>query len=410
MNTQRLLERFLQYARIDTQSNDTSDTVPSTPGQLELGKLLVQQLEEMRLEDVRQNEYGIVYATLPATTKSATETIAFCAHLDTSPETSGAAVKPRILSSYDGKPIHFPGHPEIVLDPAEYPELSNYVGKTLITSDGTTLLGGDDKAGIAVIMETVAFLREHPEVEHGPIRLCFTCDEEIGRGVDHLDLEDLSAAACYTVDSSGCGGIDVETFSADLATVEIEGVNIHPGEAKGKMVNAIRVASRLIDHLPSSEKSPETTEHRQGFLHPFEMAGNVAGVKISLLVRDFENAGLELLETLLENAVEEVGGEFPGAKLKLSFHSQYRNMREGLLVAPGVVEFAEEAIQRVGLTPKRNIVRGGTDGSQLTALGLPTPNLGNGQHLPHSPLEWVCLEEMVLSANILVELGRIWCK
>jgi tripeptide aminopeptidase len=410
MNQSRLLDRFLEYTKMDTQSDEASQDTPSTRGQLVFGRKLLEELQEMGLKDARQNEYGLVYATIPATIESCTETIAFCAHLDTSPETSGSGVRPRVLEEYDGKPIRYPGDAQRVLDPAEFPELANYMGKTLVTSDGTTLLGGDDKAGVAVIMETAAFLLEHPEIEHGPIRLCFTCDEEIGRGIDPVDLKDLPAAACYTVDSSGCGGIDVETFSADLATIEIEGVNIHPGEAKGKMVNAVRVASRLIDRLPLDEKSPETTAERQGFLHPIEMQGNVERMRIRLLVRDFEEEGLENLEALLQQTMEKMRFEFPNAALKLSIRRQYRNMREGLRGDRRVIEYAEEAIRRVGLNPVRKSVRGGTDGSQLTAKGLPTPNLGNGQHLPHSTLEWVCLEEMVLSAEVLVELSRLWCE
>lgn len=412
MNDERLLARFLRYVQIDTTARDTSFGYPSSPGQLELGRMLVQELHEMGLADATQDEHGIVLATVPASRGHKGPTIAFNAHLDTSPETTGAGVKPQVWRNYDGRDLVLPGDRAKVIKVEDNPELKSLVGQTIITTDGTTLLGADDKAGVAVIMEAAAWLQEHPELQHGPVRICFTCDEEIGHGVDHVDLQKLGAVACYTLDGSGVDTIDVETFSADLAEVTIGGVNIHPSIGKGRMVNALRVAAAFIESLPRKTMSPETTDGREGFLHPYMIEGGVAHVKLRILLRDFDTAGLTTQANLLRKAARETMAEFPGSTIKFgendNIQPQYRNMAEGLQKEPRVVPFAEEAFRRLGREPKRTIVRGGTDGSRFTELGLPTPNLSTGEHNPHSPLEWTCLEEMVLAAKVLVELAQVW--
>ena len=410
MNRRRLLERFLGYVRIDTTAREGASEYPSSPGQLELGRLLVDQLRAAGVADARQDAHGIVMATVPASAPRPVPTIAFCAHLDTSPETSGVGVKPQVVENYPGGDLVLPGDPAQVIRVAENPELEHLVGRTLITSDGTTLLGADDKAGVAAIMEAAAWLIEHPEAPHGPVRLCFTCDEEIGRGVDHLDLAELGAAACYTLDGEGAHGIDVETFSADLAVVTVRGVNIHPSIAKGRMTNAVRVAADFLARLPSDRLSPETTEDRQGFLHPYEVGGGVAEVKLRILLRDFETAALDGLAELLRQAAADSQARFPHARIQVDIQPQYRNMAAGLAREPRAVEYAERALERLGHTARRKIVRGGTDGSRLTALGLPTPNLATGEHNPHAPLEWACLEEMEQAAEWIAAIATLWAE
>jgi tripeptide aminopeptidase len=336
--------------------------------------------------------------------------IALCSHLDTSPEASGANIRPQVIEGYAGGDVVLPGDKSRVIRVADNPELDSLRGRTLITSDGTTLLGADDKAGVAIIMETAAWLIEHPEIAHGPVRICFTCDEEIGHGVDKLDLKEIGAAACYTLDGHGSGEIDVETFSADQAVVTVHGVNIHPSIAKGRMTNAVRVAAEFVARLPHATLSPETTEGRQGFLHPYEIIGGVAEVKLKILLRDFNAKELDHLADRLRQAAEATMDDFPTAKVRVAIERQYRNMADGLLREPRAVAYAEEALQRLGRTGKRTIVRGGTDGSRLTELGLPTPNLSCGGHNPHSPLEWACLDEMVESVEWLVALAEVWGK
>jgi len=409
MNRQRLLERFLRYVKIDTTAREDAEQYPSSPGQLELGRLLVEELQALGIE-ARQDRYGIVLATIPPTIDRPAPAIAFCAHLDTSPETSGEGVKPQVVEDYSGGDLVLPGDPGRVIRTAENPELDGLHGCTIITSDGTTLLGADDKAGVAVIMETAAWLSQHPEIRHGPLRICFTCDEEIGRGVDKLDPERIAAAACYTLDGQGGDTIDVETFSADLAVVTVAGVNIHPSIAKGRMTNALRVAADFLDRLPRDRLSPETTDGREGFLHPYEIGGGVAEVKLRIILRDFDTGRLAELAELLQRAAAASMAEFPGAKIRVDVRPQYRNMSEGLGREPRAVPYAQRALERLGRTAKLTIVRGGTDGSRLTELGLPTPNLANGQHTPHSPLEWACLEEMVQAAEWLVSLAEVWAE
>jgi tripeptide aminopeptidase len=403
-----LLDRFCRYVRMDTQADESAKTYPSSSGQLQLGKLLADELNAMGAADVEQDCYGLVWAYLPATVKHAAPVMAWNAHVDTSPETCGRGVKPVIHSAYDGKDIVLPGDPSKILHVSELPELAPLAGKTIITTDGTTLLGGDDKAGVAVIMETAARLLARPNIPHGPIRILFTCDEEIGHGVDHVDLGKLGAHVAYTLDGGGEGEIDGETFSADLAVVTITGVNIHPGLAKGKMVNAVRLAGLFLDRLPRVMLAPEVTADRDGFLHPYRIEGGVAEVKIRILLRDFQTLKLKEKADLLRAAAGLLSAEFPQAKVDVAVTPQYRNMAEGLGKEPRALEFADAAMKNAGLTPKRCIVRGGTDGSRLTEMGLPTPNLSCGEHNIHSPLEWTCLEEMQSSVRVLVELAQLW--
>jgi tripeptide aminopeptidase len=406
MNT--LLERFCRYVRIATQSDESSKTYPSTPGQLELGRTLADELRALGLRDAAQDEHGIVMATIPATAAHQAPTIAWNAHVDTSPETSGVNVRPIVHANWDGRDIVLPGDPTKVLRAADNPELAAAKGKTVITTDGTTLLGSDDKAGVAVIMEAAAQLLARPEIPHGPIRVLFTCDEEIGHGVDHVDLKKLDARVAYTLDGGGQGEIDCETFSADLATVTITGVNIHPSIAKGRMVNAVRLAGMFLDRLPRRVLSPETTADREGFLHPYRIEGGVAEVMLRVLLRDFDTARLTDRAEVLRAVARIVAVEFPESRIDVKVTPQYRNMADGLKKEPRALAFAQEAMRRCGLEPKLTIVRGGTDGSRLTELGLPTPNLSTGEHNIHSPLEWTCLEEMATAVRVLIELARVW--
>jgi tripeptide aminopeptidase len=410
VNKERLLDRFLEYVAIDTTANDANDGYPSSEGQWELGRLLVRQLTEIGLDDVDQDEHGLVWATIPPTIDETVPVVAFNAHLDTSPETSGAGVKPRIIRSYEGGDIALPGDTGQVIRVADNPELDGLLGATLITTDGTTLLGGDDKAGVAVIVEAAAYLMEHSEIAHGPIRILFTCDEEIGRGVSHVDLDRLGAIVCYTLDGDAAGKIDVETFSADLATVTVRGVNIHPSIAKGRMVNAVRAAAEFVSRLPRDRLSPETTEDREGFIHPYHVKGGVGQTVLKLILRDFETARLSEQADQLRKVAQRVQSEFAGVAVSVDVTPQYRNPADGMSMEPRAVAYAQRAHERLGRVSQLTSIRGGTDGSLLTQKGLPTPNLSTGQHNPHSPLEWVCLDEMAAAAEVLVELTRVWAE
>jgi tripeptide aminopeptidase len=405
-----LLDRFCRYVRIDTTAVENAGTYPSSPGQVELGRMLAEELRAMRAADAAQDEHGIVLATIPATIARDVPTLAWIAHVDTSPETTGRHVQPIVHENYDGRDIVLPGDTSKIIRVNDNPELLHLKGKTLITSDGTTLLGADDKAGVAVIMEAAAQLLARPELPHGPIRICFTCDEEIGHGVDHLDLQKLGAVAGYTLDGGGTGEIDGETFSADLAVVTIRGVNIHPAIAKGRMVNAVRLAGLFLDRLPRLAQSPETTAEREGFLHPYRIDGGVAEVTLRILLRDFETPRLADRAELLRAITRTITAEYPQASIDVKITPQYRNMAEGLSKEPRALAYAQEAMRRAGLEPKLTIVRGGTDGSRLTEVGLPTPNLSTGEHNLHSPLEWTCVEEMATAVRVLVELAQVWAE
>lgn len=405
MNRERLLERFLQYVRIDTTADDSTSRYPSSDGQRTLGALLADQLREMGLTDARQDEHGIVFATVPGNREA--PTVAFNAHLDTSPETSGANVRPQVLQDYRGGEIPLTGDPSRIIRPEQCRELETVIGHTLITTDGTTLLGADDKAGVAIIMELANHLVEHPELPHGPVRIVFTCDEEIGRGTVQCPPSAIGAAVAYTFDGGGRDGIDHETFSADLAVVTIEGINIHPSIGKGRMVNAVRAAGYLLEQLPR-QLAPEQTEGREGFLHPYTIEGGVARTTLRILLRDFDSARLEEHAQWIRKAGAATEQAFPGASVGVAIQRQYRNMAEGLAREPRAVGFAVEAHQRLGRTPRLEIIRGGTDGSQFTEQGLPTPNLSSGQHNIHSPLEWASLDEMLAAVEVGLEIVKRW--
>lgn len=405
-----LLDRFCRYVRLDTQAKEGSPTYPSSPGQWDLARLLVNELKTIGAEQVEIDDHALVFATLPATMKKFAPTVAWFAHMDTSPETSGKDVKPQIHAGYDGGDVVLPGDPKKVIRVTDNPELLTLRGGTIVTSDGTTLLGADNKAGIAVIMSAAEYLLEHPEIPHGRIRICFTCDEEIGHGVDHVDLKKLGADVGYTLDGMGQGEIEGETFSADKATVTITGINIHPSIAKGRMISAIRLAGEFLEQLPKDRLTPETTEGRAGFIHPVTIEGGVPQVQIRMLLRDFETARLADEAELIRQIAGNVRGRYPRAEIDVQIEKQYRNMAEGLRKEPRALTFAETAMKRAGLKPKFGSIRGGTDGSRLTEMGLPTPNLSTGEHNPHSPLEWTSLEEMLAACRVLVELAQVWAE
>lgn len=410
INSQRLLDRFLRYVQIDTTAGEPGKEYPSSPGQWTLGKLLVEELTAMGIKDAVQDEFAIVYATVPGNVKATTPVVAFNAHVDTSPETTGKDVRPQIIKNYAGGDIRLVKDPAKVITVANNPELNDLIGKTLVTTDGTTLLGADDKSGVAVIMELAATLMEHPEIPYGPVRILFTCDEEIGHGVDHVDLAKLGANVCYTLDGGNANEIDTETFSADGAKVIFKGVNIHPSIAKGRMVNAVRAASEFVSRLPRQSLSPETTADRQGFVHPYGIEGGVAEASVKFILRDFDTAALAAQADLLRSVAKQVELDFPGLSVEVATYPQYRNLGDGLKREPRAIDYAVEAHRRLGRTPKLSIIRGGTDGSHLTANGLPTPNLSTGEHNPHSPLEFTCLEEMVAATEVLVELVKVWAE
>lgn len=402
-----LLDRFLRYVRIDTKADDRTTAYPSSPGQLVLGKLLRDELLELGLKDAVQDGHGLVFATVPGNVPGA-PTIAFNAHIDTNPENSGKDVNPQVIRDYRGGDIVLPKDTSKVIRVADNPELNDLAGKTIITTDGTTLLGADDKAGLAVIVEAARTLVGNPNIPHGPVRIVFTCDEEIGRGVLHLEPSQIGAVVAYTLDGYGAGEIDTETFSADAATVTVTGVNIHPSIAKGRMINAVRLAGMFLDRLPKRTLSPETTAGRDGFLHPLTIEGGAGEVKVGFLLRSFVTAELAAQADILREIARQVEREYPGAKVTVDTRKQYRNMGDGIATEPRATEYAAEAVRRAGLEPKFKIIRGGTDGAMLTEKGLPTPNLSTGEHNPHSPLEWTCLEEMEAAARVVVELCQVW--
>lgn len=406
-----LLDRFLRYVRIDTQSDETSTSYPSTAKQLTLSRILADECKSLGLKDVSCDEFGIVMATIPGTVSKETPVIAYVAHVDTSPEYSSKQVKPIVHANYQGQDLVLPGDPSKVIRVDENPDLKNCLGHTLVTTDGTTLLGSDDKSGVAAIMTAAEeMMRRQTELKHGPVRLCFTCDEEIGRGTDRLDLGKLGAIVGYTLDGSGRDEIDSETFSADGAKVTVKGINTHPSIGKGAMVNSIRILSGFLSRLPSARLSPETSDGRQGFIHPYHVEGGVAEASARLILRDFETENLLVQAQLLESIATSLRAEHPRAQITVEIRSQYRNMREGLTKEPRAVTKAVDAHKALGRTPKMTIIRGGTDGSVLTTKGLPTPNLSTGEHNPHSPLEWTSVEEMQAAAEILVQLAVEWAK
>ncbi|ABA05153.1 peptidase T, Metallo peptidase, MEROPS family M20B [Nitrobacter winogradskyi Nb-255] len=401
-------ERFLRYVVIDTQSDPASSSYPSTEKQKDLGRLLVSELQELGIADAHLDSHGYVYATLPANSSKQVPVICFCSHMDTSPDCSGANVKPQIVRNYRGGDIHLRGDPSQIIRAADHPALADQVGNDIITSDGTTLLGADNKAGVAEIMDAVQVLLANPEVRHGTIKILFTPDEEIGRGVDKVDLKKLGADFAYTVDGETAGYIEDETFSADAALITIKGVSAHPGFAKGKMEHAIKIASRIVERLPRNACSPETTDGREGFLHPTDISGTLESATLSLIVRDFTETGLTEKKMLLEDIIRDIMADFPHSTCRLEIQPQYRNMKEVVDRHPEVVDNAMEAIRRAGLEPVKGSVRGGTDGSRLSFMGLPCPNIFAGEHAFHSRTEWVSVQDMEAAVRTIVHLAAIW--
>ena len=406
--THTVTERFLRYVVIDTQSDPASPTCPSTEKQKDLGRLLAAELREMGLSDAHLDDNGYVYATLPANTDKPVPVICFCSHMDTSPDCTGANVRPQVVKNYQGGDIVLPGDPSQVIRFAEHPALARQIGHDIITTDGTTLLGADNKAGVAEIMDAVHLLLKNPQIKHGTIKVLFTPDEEIGRGVDKADLKKLDADFAYTIDGESAGQIEDETFSADAATVTIQGVSTHPGFAKGRMEHAIKIAAAIVDRLPKNTCSPETTEGREGFLHPVSVSGTLEAATLGFIVRDFTEQGLREKEALLERIVKDVMKEFPRSSYQIDIKQQYRNMKEVIDRYPQIVEYAVEAIRRAGLKLLRTAIRGGTDGSRLSFMGLPCPNIFAGEHAFHSRLEWVSRQDMEKAVQTIVHLAMIW--
>jgi tripeptide aminopeptidase len=405
--THTVTERFLRYVVIDTQSDPASPTCPSTEKQKNLGRLLAAELREIGLADAHLDEHGYVYATLPANTAKPVPVICFCSHMDTSPDCSGANVKPQIVKNYQGGDIVLPGDPSQVIRFAEHPALASQIGHDIVTTDGTTLLGADNKAGVAEIMDAVHVLVNNPQIRHGTIKVLFTPDEEIGRGVDKADLKKLGAAFAYTIDGESAGQIEDETFSADAATVIIQGVSTHPGFAKGKMEHAIKIAAAIVERLPKNQ-SPETTDGRDGFLHPVAIGGTLETATLGLIVRDFTEHGLREKEATLETIVQGVMKNYPRSTYEIEIKQQYRNMKQVIDRHPEIVDYAVEAIRRAGLDPLRTSIRGGTDGSRLSFMGLPCPNIFAGEHAFHSRLEWVSRQDMEKAVQTIVHLAMIW--
>jgi len=405
--TDTVLDRFLRYVVIDTQSDASSPSQPSTEKQKNLGCLLVEELLAIGLTDAHLDEHGYVYATVPANTEKQVPVICFCSHMDTAPDFTGTNVKPQILRNYAGGDIQLTGDTQQVIRVADHPELKNQIGNDIVTTDGTTLLGADDKAGIAEIMTAAQFLIANPDIKHGAVKILFTADEEIGRGVDKVDFAKLGAEFAYTMDGETAGHIEDETFSADGVEITISGVAIHPGFAKGRMENAIKIVGAIVDRLPK-ELSPETTEGREGFLHPTALSGSMEKASLSLIVRDFTEAGLAAKEQLLEDIVKDVMKAYPGSTYSFTVKEQYRNMKVVLDRHPEIVENALEAVRRAGMEPVRGSIRGGTDGSRLSFMGLPCPNIFAGGHAFHSPLEWVSRQDMEKAVSTIVELAKVW--
>jgi tripeptide aminopeptidase len=401
-------ERFLRYVVIDTQSDPASPTCPSTEKQKDLGRLLARELQAMGISDAHLDEHGYVYATIPANTDKRVPVICFCSHMDTSPDCTGKNVKPQIVRQYRGGDIVLPADPSQIIRVADHPALADQIGNDIITTDGTTLLGADNKAGVAEIMDAAQVLIRNQQIKHGTIKILFTPDEEIGRGVDKVDLKKLGAEFAYTIDGETAGNIEDETFSADGVTITIEGVSTHPGFAKGKMEHAIKIAAAIVDRLPKNACSPETTDGRDGFLHPIGISGALEKTTLGFIVRDFTDAGLQEKEALLETIVKEVMLDFPRSNYRIEIKQQYRNMKQVIDRHPEIIDNAMEAIRRAGLAPVKTSIRGGTDGSRLSFMGLPCPNIFAGEHAFHSRLEWVSVQDMEKAVQTIVHLATIW--
>ena len=401
-------ERFLRYFQIDTQSDPQSNSFPSTEKQKVLSNLLVNELKAVGITDAHVDAFGYVFATIPSNSNKKIPTICFCSHVDTAPDCSGTNVKPLLHKHYSGENIILPDDVTQILSVKNYPYLKVHIGASIITASGNTLLGADDKSGVAIIMDMANYLIQHPEIKHGKIKILFTPDEEVGRGTEKLDLKKLEADYAYTLDGGEAGTLEDETFSADGMIIHIHGVSAHPGYAKDKLVNALKIAGEILAALPKHEFSPETTSHREGFIHPVRMEGIAEKATIEFIVRDFVTANLEMHETRLKNIVSEVLSKYPNVIVDFEVKVQYRNMKEILDQHPQVVAFAEEAYNRAGLNVVNEPIRGGTDGSKLSFMGLPCPNIFTGMQAIHSKLEWIAVKDMEKSVEVLIHLVQVW--
>lgn len=402
-----LLKRFIAYAKINTKAEPSSKTIPSSAIQLNLSRKLYEECTDMGLSDVLLTDEGYVYATIPATSSKSVPTICFCSHVDTAPDCSGENVKPIVHEQYDGQNIILPDDPTQILNTGNHPELKPLIGEDIITASGKTLLGADDKSGVAIIMQTAKYLLDHPDIPHGDIRILFTTDEEIGLGVEHVKMDILNADFGYTLDGGSTGAFEDETFSADAVNITINGVSAHPGYAKGKMEHAMKIAGEILANLPNN-LSPENTSLRQGFIHPVTMSGELEVANIQFIIRDFETTTLAGHEDTLRAIIDKVIKNYPNSTYTFEVKEQYRNMKEVLAQHPEVSLYAEQAIERCGLKLKKNPIRGGTDGSRLSFMGLPCPNIFTGMHGIHSKQEWVSLQDMTRSMSVLIELVQIW--
>jgi tripeptide aminopeptidase len=402
-------ERFIRYAKIDTTADPTSSTFPSSDIQKDLGRLLVSELNELGAINVEMDKWGYVFGTIPSnSSKKNVPTICFCSHMDTAPDCSGTNVKPIVHRNYQGKPIVLPDDPSQIITKEKQKYLQSKIGDDIITASGETLLGADDKAGIAIIMDFVKYMIEHPELKHGDIRILFTPDEEIGKGVDHLDMEKLNADFGYTLDGGPEGSIEDESFSADGMKVTIDGLSAHPGYAKGKMVNAIKMAALLVDSLPKETLTPETTAHREGFIHPYSIEGALEKASVDFIIRDHKTSKLSEYEELIADTMKDIAEKHPGITYDIEITEQYRNMKEVLNDYPQVCEYAGEAMRKVGITPVFDLIRGGTDGSRMSFMGMPCPNIFTGEMAIHSRQEYVVVQDMEKSVKTLIELIQIW--
>jgi tripeptide aminopeptidase len=404
----KLQERFINYAKIDTQSDPNSNSFPSTSKQKNLAGLLVKELLEMGIEDALVDDFGYVYATIPSNTDKAVPVICFCSHMDTSPDCSGANVEPIIHKKYNGEDLILPKDPAVVIKLSEHKDLVNQLGNDIITASGDTLLGADNKAGVAEIMEAASFLMQNPTIKHGEIKILFTPDEEVGRGVDKLDLERLGADFAYTIDGETLGSIEDETFSADGVKLIINGLSAHPGFAKGKMESAIKILAEILDTLPKDALTPESTSGKEGFIHPVSINGQVEQAEAQFIIRDFEDELLKRHENQLEEIVKEVLKSYPNSSYQFTVTPQYRNMKKILDEYPKVIQYGIEAIERTGIPVKKQSIRGGTDGSRLSFMGLPCPNIFAGEHAFHSKQEWVSVQDMEKAVQTIINIACIW--
>lgn len=409
INKDEIAQRFMRYVQIDTQSDPQSNTYPSTEKQKNLSKILVEELKQAGIADAEMDAYGYVYARIPSNSeKENIPVICFCSHVDTAPDCSGTGVKPILHSDYDGESIILPFDATQVLSPVSHPYLRNHIGEDIITASGTTLLGADDKSGVAAIMQAAEFLMKHPSIKHGEIRILFTPDEEVGKGTAKVDMKKLGADFGYTLDGGEAGNLEDETFSADGATIIVNGVSAHPGYAKNTLVNALKIAGEILHALPTNEWAPEATEKREGYVHPVRLEGIAEKATIEFIIRDFDTDNLKKHEERLKAIAEKVADHYAGASIEFIVQEQYRNMKEVLDQHPQVVSYAAEAIKRAGLTVTMESIRGGTDGSRLSFMGLPCPNIFTGMQCIHSKLEWIGVKDMAKAAETIVHLCIIW--